>query len=127
MCAPSFVQHGQNWKLIASLYANELKRVCNGDGHRLQLRYRSLTRKDGIVPTPEEMLLAMAECVDDQSLVNWIARRRSVRQGWRRSPTSGYAAVAWLTSACPPVLPSRAPVRHRRQTTATLSAVAQAS
>ena len=46
--------------------------------HRLQLRYRGLTRKDGVLPSQEEILLAMAEGVDENYLTTWLIKRRTV-------------------------------------------------
>jgi hypothetical protein len=92
-------QFGQQWKMIATEYATELRRVCgpHGDIHRLPLRYRGLSRKDGILPSQEELLLAMAENVDETTLMHWIVKRRAVR-GWARLCTA--AAVGMAPHPC---------------------------
>ena len=99
------------WKTISTIYGNELKRVILGDPHRLQARHRNLVRKDGIMPSQEELLLAIAENVDENGLMSWIQRRRQVRsetgkemgtekgKGGSKGKRVGWGKEGWWVSA----------------------------
>ena len=98
------------WKTISTIYGNELKRVILGDPHRLQARHRNLVRKDGIMPSQEELLLAIAENVDENGLMSWIQRRRQVRSETGKEGESkgkrgggwGGGGWAWSDLVCAP-------------------------